>query len=178
MALWAFWMVVVSAASVLIALAAVWLVYLTLRETRRTAKAQLRAYFLVDDVTVVEVPAGRNVVVLFRNSGQTPAQSVVGFVGFVHGEGDEQRFDVDDARFRAARDVGPGQDLNITKPLAEANLPYRELENVEAGGAPFFVHGLMRYVDVFEASHHTKFRWYYNARGKTFYVADKGNEAD
>lgn len=78
MAQWTFWMVVASGASVVIAGAAVVLVYLTLKDSRLSNEQQLRAYMSLTPGGIGYEQSNRTLIVYAtqKNNGQTPAKKV------------------------------------------------------------------------------------------------------
>jgi len=183
MADWTFWMLIVTgaigAASIVLTVAGIWLVYLNLREarivskqataateaaqvtvdvTRHTAEAQLRAYVGVDAADIKE-SSGRimHIAIRIKNSGLTPAKSVQ--TATITENGLRQDFpikanDPSDARFS----LFPG--TTYYTGITSDQMSDNEWEDVRKLKKPLYVWGRITYQDAFSTDQReTTFRF-------------------
>jgi hypothetical protein len=171
---WSQWtMAVFSVVATGASLVGIWLLRRTFEETRRTARAaikansiaqtsaqrQLRAYIFPEEAFIAGVAASPQSVVYirFKNTGQTPSYYGTLWTNF----GAFSEFDKFEQGTKIARTVpnsGPGQSFTRERALHTVDLfdVFRDARDLEHGGVYLF--GSLRYQDAFQQWRHTTFR--------------------
>jgi hypothetical protein len=158
----------------------------TFRETRRTSRAELRAYLFPDGVALVVVTEGPNkgkVVASLRikNSGQTPAFNVVHWADVLLSDFQDQSNLIPPPLAGPSNPIPPGGDLH--KHVLLQTKPTRaDLAAVKAGKKAAFVYGRIEYLDAFGATRHTNYRLHYSGvwppfQGHQLFYSENGNDA-
>jgi hypothetical protein len=151
-----------------------------------TAKRQLRAYISVDGATVSRF--GDTVVppeahVIFKNSGQTPAYEVRGWIAIKMAEfpfnGTFEEFGTLQPFSSVIGSGGSVHGIGATK----RSLSNDENKSVNDGTGAIFVWGELTYQDAFKAPHYTRFRMFFGGsagvRADGLMMATKdGNDTD
>ena len=161
----------------------------TVRTMDVTAERQLRAYMNVQNVDAHWAPEkgllarGYAVVVNVKNNGQTPAHKMTSWATAVSEKPDWNEFPGPPPRQEFGVSVyGPTQGGNIVKRGQALNFDEDEVEKWRNGTAALFVYGEIRYVDVFDKTRCTKFRYVMppdgvEDDGGRFRACAEGNEA-
>jgi hypothetical protein len=158
----------------------------------RTTRFQLRAYVFPDSAALVDgtmlnppIPIHANVpgvVLLWKNTGQTPAANVVSWAQIAVIEPiNEHTLVVPPLRNIFATHLGANasgtKSLWFNRPLTP-----NEIGDVQAGARAICIYGRIEYRDIFEKKRWTNFRLAYSGPfppppGVIFNVCDKGNDA-
>jgi hypothetical protein len=131
------------------------------RSADRTAERQLRAYFDLISATVIDFVEGGqpNVVIGFKNVGQTPAFDVICKLSAQIRPVDDEPLDVDiDLRSVTASKSTIGRDGALTTHLECTTLTKHFFMAVKNGEAALFAYGIIRYTDLYERSRYLRFR--------------------
>jgi hypothetical protein len=159
-----------------------------------TAERQLRAYVsvVVEKQPDLNKPGPTDVVLLFKNTGQTPAFKVRARSIFSAVKGAD--LNLSDDEIGAVRDamdtmkgyesvMFPGQEFRQS-PEPETGLPLTNDHKILIimGAMTLWVNGEVSYTDTFGYPHSTRFRLFLNGaagnRYNRFIWADKGNDAN
>jgi hypothetical protein len=155
---------------------------------RDSSERQLRAYVHVDTLSIEmayqDFPP--EVVMMFKNSGQTPAYAVTCRAEFIMGPPHPQAnyFPVDTTIPAISKaPIPPGgtaaQTSNTKHPLTTD-----EALAIKSGQAALYYYGIIDYKDAFEKPRRTRFRYFYAYTGDRLRLKDTmtacadGNEAD
>lgn len=158
-----------------------WLLLLTLWDTRKTSRAELRAYLSIDPDSIVGLPGAPTVQVSMRNAGGTPAYRVrFNLLGRID---DPDLAEV--AIMALMQRIEPSDDnemfVGAQKELwreLPMNFPQEGIGACREGIRWLYVLGRVDYFDVFEIKRHTWFCHVYfgpNLRGG---IHRFGNRAD
>lgn len=169
------------------------LLLLTLRDTRRTSRSELRAYVfplglnLLDGASC-EPPEPENENLPFcriaiRNSGQTPAFDVIHWAEIaVLQRSDEHKLAIPALNKIGSAAVPPNGEIFKTV-IYQRKISPEEADAIRSHSLSVFVHGRIEYTDVFGAKHVTNYRTVHSGfwpptRGLQMLICDEGNKAD
>jgi hypothetical protein len=131
------------------------------RSANRTAETQLRAYFDLTSATVMDFVEGGhpNVLIEFKNVGQTPAFDVVCKLSTQIRPIDDEPPAVDiDLRSATASKGTIGRDGTLTTHLECSTLTKHFFTAVKDGEAALFAYGIIRYRDIYARNRYLRFR--------------------
>lgn len=199
-----FWIMIVSAAAVIVSLMAVVLVFLTLKEARSTTRAAIistrltkraldytrensrreqRAYVCITSVMLKKFKVGEPIdfKISTQNVGSTPAYDYRGWYALhiiPNNSVKNYRFDMRKPP-RSRSVLGPGLKSGFRtekgRPLTE-----RDVRTVEAGKCTIFIWGEDLYTDIFKKHHRTQFRYEWTGpfiKGASMVICPEGNES-
>lgn len=142
------------------------LLVLTLWETRKTSRAELRAYLFLDaetpigpfKIAVGEAPSG---MIHIKNFGQTPAYGIVCQRGTMDGPWpipDDFCFPEDDTYIiETGASLPPGATTSFPIFKEGQSVSQKAFDEIMAGSATFYIWGRIKYRDVFGRLHRTNF---------------------
>ena len=157
------WGVVTSIASVAIALIALVFTFVESRRSRLTARAQLRAYVLIDKIKITQITSqdGIKVTTEIRNYGQTPAFDVRSYFR-IDFEAPDLPSGITEPMVprqpRSTSGLGPGQ--HVLAYMAQDVLEESDVIALYAGEVVLYLAGLIQYTDTFGITHETHVRTY------------------
>jgi hypothetical protein len=132
---------------------------LLVRDARKTAERQLRAYVLLNRAKIRDMAEGKIPVatVKIKNFGQTPAYALshwaeLKYAAFPRTED----ADMSDPEGMPIHHIGPGSSMRITAPL-EHELTKEQFEAVQSGSAALYLTGRTSYLDAFGESRFTEY---------------------
>ncbi|SDS05625.1 hypothetical protein [Bradyrhizobium canariense] len=156
------------------------------RSADRTAERQLRAYFDLRGTTVEDFEVGKlpNVILQFKNVGQTPAIDVVLRMSvqvrdFVDEPGEtDPTVTPGGSKSTIGRDGSLISHLRMSEPLSRYSF-----EAVRNDKAAFFAWGIVRYSDVYGHRRYLRFRMAFTAKNfaagnETMETCSEGNDAN
>jgi hypothetical protein len=133
----------------------------------RTAERQLRAYVspnsgILSNFDPNDLTKAFSAVVLFKNSGQTPAYEFTALGAITFGDFPLAKPLTQPEMTTGPTVIGPGADY-ITN-LAIINFTAAHLEAVKTGKFALYVHGIYSYRDAFDKKRGGEFRFYYGGK--------------
>lgn len=148
-----------------------------------TAKRQLRAYVYISKASIQNVALedkAPTIHITFKNSGETPAYSVLLKTVTRHFASGQENFDYSDAPTSMQIDVGKGQEFTVHKDIdVDEWIATRPAINI--GVEVLYTFGEITYLDAFDKPQHTKFRFYLSVDGglrdRALNLCDGGNES-
>lgn len=131
------------------------------RLAEQTSKRQLRAYLCTDIAYMQYESAQPTAYVSFKNSGQTPAREVHGWIRVAIGA-----YPVTPGTLTVPLNAGIMLSKNtigaggVAKLIGERTDPFSEAERLRIDDPhyAFYAYGQLKYIDVFGDDHHTTFR--------------------
>jgi hypothetical protein len=170
-----------SVAASAFSLLAIVLLFLTLRDARRSDERQMRAYMHVR--VSVETQADHfRISLVGKNHGQTPAYRVMARCSW-----SDQMTDTDHSLMpeRSRGSLGPGEELHMTALTNAAPYPGESLTEeqcvaIRTGATCLYVYGRIDYVDAFNKPRWTTFRHRLERKpeGLRLTVASDGNDSN
>lgn len=158
----------------------------TFRETRRTSRAELRAYLFPDGVTLVVVNEGPNkgkVVASLRikNSGQTPAFNVTHWADVALCGLQDQSNLIPPPLAGPSNPIPPGGDLH-KHVLLQIKPTRADIAAIKSNKKAVFMYGRIEYLDAFGHQRHTNYRLHYSGAwppfdGHQLFYSVDGNDA-
>jgi hypothetical protein len=165
----------------------------TIREMRASAQRQLRAYLFLESASLVDgtqtdppLPEFANVpgcVLLFKNSGQTPAYDVKSWAKIeVMKPEHEPQLVIPTLQTFSKSNIGCNS-LMPKNLMYWRKLELNDIEEIQSGKLFIYIYGRIEYRDAFKRKRFSNFRARYAGRypalkGVTFSICDTGNEAN
>jgi hypothetical protein len=140
------------------------LLLLTLLDTRKTSRAQLRAYVNVAKAKAeyfnsCEFPEQIRFMIMVENKGQTPAKNVSAWATCHVSPEFNARILVKDRSGGSVNPIGPGGELKIEYGTASRLLPIEAVQTVRNSQSNLWVHGIVEFRDVFNIRQELGFRF-------------------
>lgn len=149
---------------------------------KETAERQLKAYVFISRCTVSirnETAQHLRFSLVMKNSGQTPASKLLIQIGFALLTADADAAFTTKAERARNLSMGPGSEHGITMDVDLSEAELADLTSLQKVG---IVHGIIQYVDAFDAPRYTRFklaqRGAYSKNVKDLHIVDDGNEAN
>jgi hypothetical protein len=167
---------------------------ITIRVMINSPRRQLRAYVFPDNVGLMDgtmlnppQPVHTNepgVVLIIKNSGQTPAYNVIScaMINVIEPINEERLVVPKLSASISINNIGPGGVISKALWFGRA-LTTNEIQDVASRARAIYLYGRIEYTDAFEKKRYTNFRLNYAgifpyATGMIFTFTGKGNEAN
>jgi hypothetical protein len=156
-------------ASLIATAVATFLLLWTLWETRRTSRAELRAYVFAEGAIIYihknQTPVTENgkigITVVIKNSGQTPAYNLWHWCGIElcdQSKDDSLKIPTNNDEVGFKNTISPGGAMSAARRLVK-KLTQKEIAGIKSGSLAIYAYGRIEYTDTFGKRRFTDYRY-------------------
>lgn len=162
------WLIGIGTALLFVTLSLTWQANKAARDaveiTRQIGETQTRAYLDVDSCKAEyfaepSMPEHIRFMINLRNTGQTPARNVSGWVTCHFAHDFDEKYPVKDASQDSKTSVGAGRELKFEFWTTDRGWPIEAVQTVRSQQTNLWVHGLVEYQDILGQDREVCFRF-------------------